>query len=233
MFIIDSHNTTKSTRRFAAGLLAGCAAFLLITVPVVAQGSAAIEGTVSSADGSGPLHGVSVYLEDTDYGALTDERGRFRIAGIPPGEYVLIAEYIGREAGTRVVELQPGERIRLDIELAVDALRVGEVVVSVSGEAARKAETAATINVMAGAEIRDLNAVHPSGVMDRIPGVHVNVTSGQGHMMAMRQPITTSAVYLYLEDGVPTRSTGFFNHNALYEVNLPQAGRIEDRKSVV
>ena len=34
-------------------------------------------------------------------------------------------------------------------------------------------------------------------------------------------------MYLYLEDGVPTRATGFFNHNALYEVNLPQAGGIE------
>src|SRR5690606_35042287 len=42
-----------------------------------------------------------------------------------------------------------------------------------------------------------------------------------------RQPLTTDPVYLYLEDGVPTRSTGFFNHNALYEVNVPQAERIE------
>ena len=33
--------------------------------------------------------------------------------------------------------------------------------------------------------------------------------------------------YLYLEDGVPIRSTGFFNHNALYEINVPQAGSIE------
>ena len=45
--------------------------------------------------------------------------------------------------------------------------------------------------------------------------------------MAIRQPITTKPMYLYLEDGVPTRSTGFFNHNALYEVNLPQAGGLE------
>jgi outer membrane receptor protein involved in Fe transport len=34
-------------------------------------------------------------------------------------------------------------------------------------------------------------------------------------------------MYLYLEDGVPTRATGFFNHNALYEVNIPQAAGIE------
>jgi outer membrane receptor protein involved in Fe transport len=40
-------------------------------------------------------------------------------------------------------------------------------------------------------------------------------------------PKTTEPVYLFLEDGVPTRSTGFFNHNALYEVDLPHAGRIE------
>jgi len=45
--------------------------------------------------------------------------------------------------------------------------------------------------------------------------------------MAIRQPITTKPMYLYLEDGIPTRATGFFNHNALYEVNVPQAGGIE------
>jgi iron complex outermembrane recepter protein len=46
-------------------------------------------------------------------------------------------------------------------------------------------------------------------------------------MAAIRQPKTTNPVYLYLENGVPTRATGFFNHNALYEVNVPQADRIE------
>src|SRR5215213_6801915 len=63
--------------------------------------------------------------------------------------------------------------------------------------------------------------------MKRIPGVYVSQLSGEGHSMSMRQPITTKPMYLYLEDGVPTRSTGFFNHNALYEVNLPQAGGLE------
>src|SRR5690606_28139216 len=68
---------------------------------------------------------------------------------------------------------------------------------------------------------------HPSEIMDNIPGVWVNVTGGEGHMTAIRQPLTTDPVYLYLEDGVPTRSTGFFNHNALCESNLPQAERVE------
>lgn len=54
--------------------------------------------------------------------------------------------------------------------------------------------------------------------------MHVSDLSGEGHSMAIRQPITTKPMYLYLEDGIPTRATGFFNHNALYEVNIPQSG---------
>src|SRR3712207_3510031 len=63
--------------------------------------------------------------------------------------------------------------------------------------------------------------------MNRLPGVHVSELSGEGHSLAIRQPITTKPMYLYLEDGVPTRPTGFFNHNALYEVNIPQSGGVE------
>jgi outer membrane receptor protein involved in Fe transport len=63
--------------------------------------------------------------------------------------------------------------------------------------------------------------------MKRVPGVYVSQLSGEGSSVAIRQPITTKPMYLYLEDGIPTRATGFFNHNALYEVNLPQSGGLE------
>ena len=44
---------------------------------------------------------------------------------------------------------------------------------------------------------------------------------------AIRQGFTTSPVYLFLEDGIPIRATGNFNHNALYEVNIPSAASVE------
>ncbi|NBO77649.1 MAG: TonB-dependent receptor, partial [Betaproteobacteria bacterium] len=62
---------------------------------------------------------------------------------------------------------------------------------------------------------------------DRWPGVAVSVTNGEGHTTAIRQPFTTAPLYLFLEDGIPTRAAGFFNHNALYEVNVPDAAAIE------
>lgn len=105
--------------------------------------------------------------------------------------------------------------------------KLDEVSVIGTREAQSLKETALSIGVVKKEEIENIKPAHPSEIMQRIPGVHVNVTGGEGHMTAIRQPITTKAVYLYLEDGIPTRSTGFFNHNALYEINVPQSDRIE------
>ena len=111
-----------------------------------------------------------------------------------------------------------------------DEVELAPVTITDTREAALKSETTASTSQISQEEIEFLQPGHPSEVLNRMPGVHVNVTGGEGHMTAIRQPITTGAVYLYLEDGIPTRSTGFFNHNALYEINVPQSAGIEVSK---
>ena len=105
-----------------------------------------------------------------------------------------------------------------------------EVTVTATREARLKRETPATVDAVSREALAEVKPTHPSQIMGRVPGVWVSTTGGEGHMAAIRQPLTTNPVYLYLEDGVPTRSTGFFNHNALYEINLPQADGIEVTK---
>jgi outer membrane receptor protein involved in Fe transport len=104
-----------------------------------------------------------------------------------------------------------------------------EDAVTVTGtrEKERLVETPAAVGTIPAETVRQDRPTHPSQIMSQIPGVAVAVTNGEGHTTAIRQPFTTGPVYLYLEDGIPIRSTGFFNHNALYEVDLPQAGGIE------
>lgn len=104
---------------------------------------------------------------------------------------------------------------------------LGDVTVTGTREAEKKTEVPATVGVMHKDTIKFTKPTHPSEIMGKVAGVHVNVTGGEGHMTSIRFPITTKPVYLYLEDGIPSRSTGFFNHNALYEVNVPQAASIE------
>jgi iron complex outermembrane receptor protein len=116
------------------------------------------------------------------------------------------------------------------VNVRAEEVALGEVTVTATREGQLVNETPATIGVIKEKTLRELKPTHPSEIMGQVAGVWVNVTGGEGHQTAIRQPLTTSPVYLYLEDGVPTRSTGFFNHNALYEVNLPMAGGIEISK---
>lgn len=108
-----------------------------------------------------------------------------------------------------------------------DEQRLPDVVVTASKEEEPRREVPMAIGALPMATLKDVKPIHPSEIMNRVPGVFVNTTSGEGHATMIRHPITTGSVYLYLEDGVPSRSPGFFNHNALYELNLPQAGTIE------
>lgn len=114
--------------------------------------------------------------------------------------------------------------------IALAAETLDEVTVTGTREGQKLSETPASIKVISGDTVRQDKPSHPSQIMGQSPGVWVNVTGGEGHMTAIRQPLTTNPVYLYLEDGIPTRSTGFFNHNALYEINVPQSGGIEVSK---
>ncbi len=214
----------------AAARSAACTALILLlaAAPTVAQDRAGVIGGVVRAEESGaPLASVRVYLEHTNLGATTDAHGTFRIESVRPGRHVVIAELIGRRSVRRTIEVRPGDVVDLELRLVEQALVLPDIVISTTREAESLRRTAATVGVVDGATLRESRAAHPSEVMGKIPGVWINVTGGEGHMTAIRQPLTTDPVYLYLEDGVPTRSTGFFNHNALYEVNLPQADGVE------
>ncbi|QYM78861.1 TonB-dependent receptor [Horticoccus luteus] len=110
---------------------------------------------------------------------------------------------------------------------AGDVTTLDPITVTGTRERALLSETPASIGTVSADSVRETAPLHPGQILGQIPGVAIAVTNGEGHTTAIRQPFTTSPVYLFLEDGIPIRATGFFNHNALYEVNLPMAGGIE------
>ena len=208
------------------GTAVAVAAVVLAPAISFAQ-SGTIEGTVRSARLSAPLADATVMVEGTNRGALTDQNGHFRVTGVGPGNHFLVVQRIGHKSVRQSVTVGASgvQDIRITLVEAVSI--IPPVVVSMTREMQRRNDASANIEVLDGAEIRRTRASHPSGIMNRVPGVHVADLTGEGHSTAIRQPISTKPLYLYLEDGIPTRSTGFFNHNALYEVNIPQAGGIE------
>lgn len=189
--------------------------------------TATLSGTVTAAGSGSPLEGVIIRLEGTRHKVLTNTAGRYRMAGVLGGTYVVVAQRVGLAPERRTIALGALADVTADFTLTGAATVLAPTVVSATREERRRDEASATIDVLTAAELRRARPAHPNEALNRLPGVHLIELSGEGHMTAIRQPITTKPVYLYLEDGVPTRATGFFNHNALYEVNIPQAGGIE------
>jgi iron complex outermembrane receptor protein len=112
-----------------------------------------------------------------------------------------------------------------EAESAVQEL--GELVITATREAEPLKETPASVSVLKAETIKFAAPAHPQQILGQVPGVAISVTNGEGHQTAIRQPISTNPLYLFLEDGIGVRPTGFFNHNALYELNLPMAAGIE------
>ncbi len=223
----ESHSRVLTmVRRTVVATAAALLMIVMLSDGAAAQQMGVIVGRVVSAADATPVAGVVVRVEGSARAALTGEDGRYRIVGVPDGMHVLTAQRVGH-ATARATVTVGGEGGVANFSLSSEASVMQPVVVSATRELQRRQDASMTIEAVDGVEVRLTRAAHPAGILNRVSGVHVSELSGEGHSMAIRQPITTKAMYLFLEDGIPTRATGFFNHNALYEVNIPQSGGVE------
>lgn len=126
----------------------------------------------------------------------------------------LVAQLVAQPAGAQSESPVPDQR-------------TPEITVTGTREKALLSETPASVGIIKPQTMQRTGPMHPQQILGQVPGVAVAVTNGEGHTTSIRQPFTTSPLYLFLEDGIPVRATGMFNHNALYEINIPMSGGIE------
>ncbi len=191
-----------------------------------AQEGSTVGGVILSVKGT-PIGDASVGISSLARYTTSDSAGRFSLAGVRLGSYLVEVRAIGYQPERQSITVVPGDSAVLEFRLKPAAVTLPEMVVSTSREEELASSTPLSVGVIQEQEIRETRGHHPSDLVNRSPGVYVSNFGGEGHATAIRQPISTKPLYAYLEDGVPIRSTGFFNHNALYEINIPQAGRLE------
>lgn len=79
--------------------------------------------------------------------------------------------------------------------------------------------------------IADTAADHPAEILNQLPGVNIQMNSGQEHLVSIRSPVLTGGAgqgsFLILENGVPARSPAFGNVNSLIEPHHEVASAIE------
>ena len=151
--------------------------FILNLFTAHAQSTGNLSGFVKDAKTEEPLIGVTVKVEETDLGGVTDLNGYYTINNIPAKSYNVTASYVGYKPVTRfnvVVKSGGIPDLNFSLEETVDEL--GEVVVKAS-PFIKSEETPNSIQKLSLEEI----ATYPGGnndiakVVQSLPGVSGSV----------------------------------------------------------
>ena len=191
----------------------------------VTLAQSATKGLVFDAQTKEPLPGVTLVFPDGK-GTITDANGQFALTGNSTQVIVSAVGYRKQE-----VTLIQNQSVRVALEPAVEDLQT--VVVTGNREAALRTETPIAISKLSAKLINETKPTSIFEVINKTPGVLMVNLNNEQHMMAIRQPMTTNAYFLYMEDGVPIRPMGVFNHNALLEMNQFTVSSIEVVKGPV
>ena len=116
-------------------------------------------------------------------------------------------------------------------DLSQRAIDPEVIVVTGTHQQADLLTLAGNITRISSEDIASVSSVHPSDILNRATGVHVQTNNGMESLPSLRSPVLTgpgaAGAFLFLEDGIATRAAGFANNNGLSELNLAQAKEIE------
>jgi iron complex outermembrane recepter protein len=108
-----------------------------------------------------------------------------------------------------------------------------EVIVTANRAASKRSEIPVSVSKLSPKTISETKPTSIYEVINKTPGVLMVSLGNEQHAMAIRQPMSYTSYFLYLEDGIPIRPLGVFNHNALLEINQFSLHSIEVVKGPV
>ncbi|MBO6044368.1 MAG: TonB-dependent receptor plug domain-containing protein, partial [Bacteroidales bacterium] len=179
------------------------ATIVAVTGTVFAQAPSTIRGNVTFDEDGQPLPGVSVFIQGTQVGSVTDIDGNYVITNVPSSARVLVFSFIGMETQELPVAAV------VNAVLSSDSEALQEAVVTIAYGAAKRSTLTGAISSVSSEKIanRPVSTV-TSALEGTVTGVQVNSTFGNpgsdpSIMIRGNGTINGSSAPLYVIDGVP------------------------------
>ena len=179
---------------FASFLKNACAGALLAMVfaaTASAQTAPSVQGVISDSQSNAFLPGAEVELEGTPYRAISASDGRYRLDGVPAGDYTLLVSYIGFKGFETVVSVSGSGTVILPIvlsrvyqvveEMVVQGFRFGQ------SKALNDQKEAVNIkHILSEEQIKAFPDLNTAEVLQRVTGVSVQRSLGEGRFVGLR-----------------------------------------------
>jgi len=148
-------------------------------------------GRVSDSSGAHSLGGAQIEIVGTNYRAVTDASGEYRIGGLPAGEYTVIVRYVGAIQTSQTVTIGATGTVRLDTQLSTVAgideelLVVGQRAAQ-SSALSRQRSSDSISSFLTRDGIGQFPDQNVSEAVRRLPGVSVQNDQGEGRFIVLR-----------------------------------------------
>jgi len=114
------------------------------------------------------------------------------------------------------------------ITAMADVIDLDQISVTGLREEEKISQQALSISKKSAVEIELDQVIYQKDLLNSISGVRIEQTGSViGHTTSIRMPSGTGPYYLFLQDGIPAQSSGFFNHNGLAYTTYTTSSSVE------
>jgi len=167
-----------------------------------------ISGRVTS-DGTSGLPNISVQVQNTTFGVTTDDQGSYQLnANLKPGTYRLVFSGVGFRSTTQSLQVGNATAYTVDAQLAEDALKMDEVVVTGTSAGTTRRQLGNYISTVKADELsKGATGNVLAALQGKTAGAQIIQNSGDpagGISVRLRgiSSINSSSEPLYIVDGV-------------------------------
>jgi outer membrane receptor protein involved in Fe transport len=211
------------------------AALVLVTAATLAAPSASargsapdgapprsIAGAVTAPDGT-PLAGVRISVPEASRTTTTTEDGRYAVTQLPTGTYTVSFNAIGYAPVARKLTLTDQD-VTINVQMRPSAIELPPVQVTGTPGATSALETPQPLAVVAGADLKNLQAPSLGETLSRLPGLR-NLSTGPGVGKPVIRGLSSNRVLIL--DGGQRLETQQWGDEHGPDISTADAQRIE------
>jgi len=183
-------------------------------------------GDVKSATSKEHIPYATITVKGTNLGTATDGTGHFKLANLPIGKCIVVAQSVGYKSQEKEVFMEKGKAVNLFFELEEDVMQLRQVVVTGTRTKHYIKDVPVRTEVITAREIETKNANNLYQALEGMPGVRVEKQCQFCNFSMVRMQGLGSEHVQVLINGQPIYS-GLAGVYGLQQIGTADIDRIE------
>lgn len=146
---------------------------VMVALLVTLNAQTSVRGLITDRMTAAPIHGVTVRIEGTRLGAITNNEGRFTLKDVPQGRLTIAASCIGYEATSIMIVIKANEKRDVVMTMLESALRTSEIVVSASKRVQAAQDVPISVSIVSNRDIANRAQTTLDEALRYVSGVNV------------------------------------------------------------